>query len=152
MQADRRGKEAQSPAIYAFFSHPNGAIIRTEINPGTQKLQRKVSFLRRHLNQDPVQCQIEISPTILENHCSVEPRFDQMQHPSIPSSHLENWHLSSDFLSLSICFPVKGITPSSPTPQRLLIEFHSKLLVVLFSKPNGGYPFACFIPSISLGN
>lgn len=51
---------------------------------------------------------------ILENYCSVKPRFDQMQCPSAPSPHLENWHLLSDFLSLSICFPVKGITPPIP--------------------------------------
>ena len=92
------------------------------------------------------------TPGILENHCSVEPQFDKMQCPSIPSPLFENWHLSSDFLSLSICLPVKGITPRSPTPQHHLTEFHSGLLVVSFSKMTWGSPFACFITSISLGN
>lgn len=91
-------------------------------------------------------------PRILENHRSVKPRFGQMQGPSIPRPHFENWHLSSDFLSLSICFPVKGISPPSPTLQHHLIEFRSGLLVVLFSMPTWWSPFGCFIPSISLGN
>lgn len=123
-----------------FFNHSNGVIIWAEINPGTQKLQQKVSFLRRHLDQDPDQCQIEISPRILENHCSAKPRCGQMQCPSLPSPHFEKGHLSSDFsfpFNLFSCqrdrFPplpystappdwIPFRAPGGPVPQANLME------------------------------
>lgn len=148
VQVDRRRKEVKSLPIYAFsLTTQMGAIIRTEINHGTQKLCRQVSFPERHLHQDAVQCQREITLRILENHCGVEPWFDQTQCPSFPAPILKTG------ICLLISFPFQFVFLSkgsllAPHPWHL----HSGLLVVLFSKPTRGSPFVSFVSTISLGN
>lgn len=109
MKADRRRKEVQSPPICAFsLTTQMGAIIRTEINHSTQNLYRQVSFPRRHLHQDPVQCQREISLRILENHCGVEPWFDQTQCPSFPAPVLKTGICLLIFFAFQFVFLSKG--------------------------------------------
>lgn len=152
MQADRRRKEVQSPPICAFsLTTQMGAIIRTEINRGTQKLYRQVSLPRRHLNQGPVQCQREISLRILENHRVWS--LDLIKR-SAPHFQPPFWKLAFVFWFSfpSNLFSCQRDLSSLPYPWHHPIEFHAGLLVVLFSKPTWGSPFACFVSCISLGN